>query len=202
MRVSASMACATRGAARVAASLAGGARSAPARVTAAPRRAVTHRRARACATQAGGAAAATISAPATRLRASNRAAAASAASARLARAASATASAFAAAATLWTARAPASRATGASTAGSRALPASTAWAAAAGKRGPLTWEEGSGAGCRRGPGGGEAGWVRRLWAPPSLPPLPQMRPVQRPAALHGGRGPLPDLRARLERHQV
>lgn len=44
--------------------------------------------------------------------------------------------------------------------------------------------------------------MRRLWAPPSLPPRPQMWPVQRPAALHGGRGPLPDMRARLERHQV
>lgn len=136
MRASASTARATRGAARVAASLVGGAHSAPARATAAPHHAATHRQARACATQAGGAAAATISAPATRRRASNRAAAASAASARSARAASATASAFAAAATLWTARAPASRATAASTAGSRALPASTAWAAVAGKREP------------------------------------------------------------------
>lgn len=51
-------------------------------------------------------------------------------------------------------------------------------------------------------GTGMATGMRRLRAPPSLPPLLQMRPMQGPAAMHGGRGPLPDLRARLEWHQV
>lgn len=44
--------------------------------------------------------------------------------------------------------------------------------------------------------------ISRLRAPSSLRPLLQMRPMQGPAAMHGGRRPLPDLRARLEWHQV
>lgn len=133
MLASASMARATRGAARAGVSQAGGVHNALARATAALLRGAIHRQALACATQAGGAEAATTSAPATRRPASSRAAAASVASARSARVVIAIASAFVVAATRWTARAPAIRATGASTVASHAPLASTAWAVAVGK---------------------------------------------------------------------